>query len=81
MLPSQVSFGAHSPWIALKCSHVCVRPLDSEFGELTRVAWLDIRMPDGMEWTAIPEAVLNDAAQLVKANSVSSPELRVSHKR
>ena len=29
-----------------------------------------IRMPDGMTWDAIPEPVLIDCAQLVKANSI-----------
>ncbi|KAI6107673.1 cytoplasmic protein [Pisolithus croceorrhizus] len=29
-----------------------------------------LRMPDGMNWEAIPQAVLVDCAQLVKANSI-----------
>lgn len=29
-----------------------------------------LRMPDGMTWEAIPEALLIDCAQLVKANSI-----------
>ncbi|KAH9850161.1 cytoplasmic protein [Lenzites betulinus] len=29
-----------------------------------------LRMPDGMSWEAIPEALLVDCAQLVKANSI-----------
>ncbi|EIW52446.1 cytoplasmic protein [Trametes versicolor FP-101664 SS1] len=29
-----------------------------------------LRMPDGMTWEAIPEALLTDCAQLVKANSI-----------
>jgi len=29
-----------------------------------------LRMPDGMSWDAIPEALLTDCAQLVKANSI-----------
>ncbi|KAI0345556.1 cytoplasmic protein [Trametopsis cervina] len=29
-----------------------------------------LRMPDGMSWENIPEALLNDCAQLVKANSI-----------
>lgn len=29
-----------------------------------------LRMPDGMSWEAIPEALLTDCAQLVKANSI-----------
>lgn len=29
-----------------------------------------LRMPDGMTWDAIPEALLVDCAQLVKANSI-----------
>jgi hypothetical protein len=29
-----------------------------------------LRMPKGMEWTAIPEKVLLDCCQLVKANSI-----------
>lgn len=29
-----------------------------------------LRMPDGMAWDAIPEALLTDCAQLVKANSI-----------
>ncbi|KAF8659690.1 hypothetical protein AX16_001793 [Volvariella volvacea WC 439] len=29
-----------------------------------------LRMPEGMEWEAIPEALLTDCAQLVKANSI-----------
>lgn len=35
-----------------------------------------IRMPDDMTWDAIPEPVLIDCAQLVKANSI---EGRASH--
>lgn len=29
-----------------------------------------LRMPEGMEWTAIPDALLEDCSQLVKANSI-----------
>ena len=29
-----------------------------------------LRMPEGMVWTSIPEALLEDCAQLVKANSI-----------
>ena len=29
-----------------------------------------LRMPEGMAWQAIPEALLVDCAQLVKANSI-----------
>lgn len=29
-----------------------------------------LRMPEGMEWTAIPEALVEDCAQLVKAHSI-----------
>ena len=29
-----------------------------------------LRMPEGMMWEAIPEALLIDCAQLVKANSI-----------
>lgn len=29
-----------------------------------------LRMPEGMAWEAIPEALLIDCAQLVKANSI-----------
>lgn len=29
-----------------------------------------LRMPQGMEWTAIPEKLLIDCCQLVKANSI-----------
>lgn len=29
-----------------------------------------LRMPDGMSWEAIPESLLIDCAQLVKANSI-----------
>ncbi|KAL0960568.1 hypothetical protein HGRIS_005605 [Hohenbuehelia grisea] len=29
-----------------------------------------LRMPEGMAWEAIPEVLLNDCAQLVKANSI-----------
>ncbi|KAF9499111.1 cytoplasmic protein [Pleurotus eryngii] len=29
-----------------------------------------LRMPDGMSWESIPEDLLNDCAQLVKANSI-----------
>lgn len=29
-----------------------------------------LRMPEGMTWDAIPEALLTDCAQLVKANSI-----------
>ena len=29
-----------------------------------------MRLPDGMEWDKIPQAVLDDCAQLVKANSI-----------
>jgi hypothetical protein len=35
-----------------------------------------VRMPTGMTWETIPEAVLTDCAQLVKANSIEG-ELRV----
>jgi len=27
-------------------------------------------MPEGMEWTSIPEGILEDCSQLVKANSI-----------
>ena len=29
-----------------------------------------LRMPDGMSWESIPETLLTDCAQLVKANSI-----------
>lgn len=29
-----------------------------------------LRMPEGMSWESIPEALLTDCAQLVKANSI-----------
>ena len=29
-----------------------------------------LRMPDGMSWEDIPQALLTDCAQLVKANSI-----------
>lgn len=29
-----------------------------------------LRMPSGMDWESIPEALLTDCAQLVKANSI-----------
>ncbi|AYO44832.1 Coiled-coil domain-containing protein 25 [Malassezia restricta CBS 7877] len=29
-----------------------------------------LRMPEGMEWTSIPEGILEDCSQLVKANSI-----------
>lgn len=34
-----------------------------------------LRMPEGMSWDAIPEALLTDCAQLVKANSIEGMTL------
>lgn len=34
-----------------------------------------LRMPDSMSWEAIPEALLTDCAQLVKANSIEGLSL------
>lgn len=34
-----------------------------------------LRMPDGMTWDTIPEALLTDCAQLVKANSIEGTTL------
>ncbi|KAF7799419.1 hypothetical protein EIP86_010653 [Pleurotus ostreatoroseus] len=33
-----------------------------------------LRMPEGMTWDAIPESLLTDCAQLVKANSIEEPK-------
>lgn len=33
-----------------------------------------LRMPEGMTWDAIPEALLTDCAQLVKANSIEGEQ-------
>ena len=35
-----------------------------------------LRMPEGMAWEAIPEALLVDCAQLVKANSIEGEHIR-----
>ena len=35
-----------------------------------------LRMPEGMTWEAIPEALLVDCAQLVKANSIEGEHTR-----
>jgi len=32
-----------------------------------------LRMPEGMSWENIPQALLTDCAQLVKANSIEGP--------
>lgn len=37
-----------------------------------------LRMPEAMTWEAIPEALLNDCAQLVKANSIEGALLYAS---
>lgn len=34
-----------------------------------------LRMPESMAWDAIPEALLNDCAQLVKANSIEGQSM------